>query len=272
MNSRSLIYSPKQQPIQYLQVTRKQNFKRNSIHMHDHHELVLVSSRSVIELVNNGNAFSLQGPCVFINRAGSFHEVVQVSQADYESHVAFFHPHVLLGLPEDMLFHKQLFASDLTALSVTGEQMQTLRSLITLMADRPHAQQKPLLLAILAAMAELCQKGAPIHAKSGNEYIFDIIALFRTEGSFTIEQLAEQFHVCPTKLKADFKRLTGRPIMTYRNQIRLEKARLLLKSSDLRQSQIAFQCGFSDESYFIRAFHKEYGITPAVYRRQRRCR
>lgn len=268
MKARSLIYSPQKQGIVYTDVSRSRDFYRDSIHMHDHHELVLVSTGSVIELVNNGNTFTLTGPCIFINRAGSFHEVISVSRENYESHVAFFHPQVLADIPTDMLYHKQLLAYDLTALMLEQAQLQPLYALITLLRDRPFAQQKPLLLAILASLAQLFEDNTPIRANSDTEYIFDVIALLRQDGTDTIEQLAKKFNVCQTKLKADFKRLTGRPIMTYRNQMRLEQARLLLESTSLRQSHIAFQCGFSDESYFIRAFHKEYGITPAAYRRQ----
>lgn len=270
MSNLHFSYIPKKENIQYMHVCRQRDFRRNSIHMHDHHELVLVTSPSVIKIVNNGKAFTLTGPCILINCAGSFHEVVEVSMADYESHVVFFHPRVLDGLPEEMLFREYLFCSNLSALPLSNPQMQELVALTTFLSAKPYTQQKPLLLALFAAVAQLLKENTPIHASSDLGYIFDAIDLLRTDQQITLGQLAAQFHVCQTKLKADFKQLTGLPVMTYRNQIRLESARLLLESADLPQSQIAYQCGFTDESYFIRAFRKKYGITPAVYRRQQR--
>ena len=235
--------------------------------MHDHHELVLVTSASVIKQVNNGNTLEISGPCILVNRAGSFHEVVQVSRADYHSHVLFFHPQVLDGLPEEMLFRGQLLSSDLTAMSVTSGQMQELLSLATMLRDRPYSQQRPLLLAVFALLGQFFQEGSPYHFTADRNYIFDVIDLLRSNQHVTLSQLASRFHVCQTKLKADFKHVTGLPVMAYRNQLRLEKARFLLESADLPQSQVAYQCGFADESYFIRAFRKKYHVTPAVYRK-----
>ena len=83
----------------------------------------------------------------------------------------------------------------------------------------------------------------------------------------TLEDLCQAFHISPTKLKTDFKRFTGMPVMAYRNRIRLEKARVMLTTTPMPQAQVAYACGFADESYFIRAFKKHYGITPAVCRK-----
>ena len=49
--------------------------------------------------------------------------------------------------------------------------------------------------------------------------------------------------------------------------IRINNAKVLLKTTDKRISDIAVQIGFFDHSHFIRTFKKIVGATPAEYRK-----
>ena len=265
-------YLPVEQRIVSTRVTRPLGYKGHKIHMHDHHELVLVTSQAHCRIVNNGNEVLFSTPCVIVNRAGCFHELVEVSQGDYDSHVLYFLPQILSGLPEEIRFEKELFSADLTAISLSQEQLEQLKPLFDMIEERPYRQQLPLLLTVFAALNQITLEGARTErtAAVGN-YIFDVIELLQTDQeNWTITQLSQKFHVCQTKLKTDFKRITGIPVMTYKNHIRLEKARLLLESTNIEQAQVAYTCGFSDESYFIRIFKKHYGTTPAAHRKRSR--
>ena len=62
----------------------------------------------------------------------------------------------------------------------------------------------------------------------------------------------------------------GVPILAYRRRVQLQTAKALLETDNSEIAQIATECGFQDESYFIQVFRKFYGITPAAYRRQKR--
>jgi YesN/AraC family two-component response regulator len=52
----------------------------------------------------------------------------------------------------------------------------------------------------------------------------------------------------------------------YINKKKVEKAQLLLFSTDKPVKEIAYVMGFSDHSYFIRLFRKLTGLTPQEYR------
>ena len=54
----------------------------------------------------------------------------------------------------------------------------------------------------------------------------------------------------------------------YINRKKVERAQLLLFTSDCSVKEVAYKLGFSDHSYFIRLFRKMAGITPQEYRRQ----
>ena len=59
-----------------------------------------------------------------------------------------------------------------------------------------------------------------------------------------------------------FKEYTGKSPIEYRNDIRLSKARIKLKSGEFNVGEVAESLGFSNLSFFIRLYKKRYGHTP----------
>ena len=62
-----------------------------------------------------------------------------------------------------------------------------------------------------------------------------------------------------------FKASTGRTIHQYIEELRIKKAINLMISTDMTLSQVAYECGFSSQSYFCYAFKRNTGQTPRVY-------
>ncbi|MNL84900.1 HTH-type transcriptional activator RhaS [compost metagenome] len=52
------------------------------------------------------------------------------------------------------------------------------------------------------------------------------------------------------------------------NEIRLNKAAHLLRTSSAPVKVIAEQTGFADIPYFSRAFKKKHGVSPQIFRNQ----
>ena len=63
-----------------------------------------------------------------------------------------------------------------------------------------------------------------------------------------------------------FKRETGETPNTYITMRKMEKAELLLVTTDLQVKSIATSLGYDDQSYFNRLFKKNTGVTPQQYR------
>jgi len=55
------------------------------------------------------------------------------------------------------------------------------------------------------------------------------------------------------------------------NELRLRKAAELLANGEGRVSDIAFECGFNDLSYFNRCFRRRFGLTPTAARGNHRA-
>jgi AraC-like DNA-binding protein len=64
-----------------------------------------------------------------------------------------------------------------------------------------------------------------------------------------------------------YKKETGRTFTRYLNGIRIEKAREALTESSLSITEIAFETGFDDLSYFTRRFKEQENISPRAYRK-----
>ena len=59
----------------------------------------------------------------------------------------------------------------------------------------------------------------------------------------------------------------GASFTTRLNELRLRKAAgLLAQAGERRISDIAFECGFNDLSYFNRCFRRRFGLTPSAAR------
>jgi len=56
----------------------------------------------------------------------------------------------------------------------------------------------------------------------------------------------------------------------YLIQRRLHRARHLMLTSDLKLSEVAVACGFSDQAHFCNLFRRDTGQTPAAWRHERR--
>ena len=67
-----------------------------------------------------------------------------------------------------------------------------------------------------------------------------------------------------------FRGATGYSPHNYLLNLRLERARELLKNPSMSLIDIALDCGFSSHSHMSRLFHKSVGVTPSAYRRSLR--
>jgi two-component system response regulator YesN len=63
-----------------------------------------------------------------------------------------------------------------------------------------------------------------------------------------------------------FKSYTGETFVEYLTRIRMENAKELLKTTDLKTYEVASKVGYSDPHYFGMIFKKIMGMTPTEFR------
>lgn len=90
------------------------------------------------------------------------------------------------------------------------------------------------------------------------------------EKKWNSTDIADMLHVSQTHLHRLYSDVFGINCREDIIDIRIQKAKRLLKYTDLRIGEIAYQCGYDNESHFMRQFHDKVGVTAATYRKE--CR
>lgn len=83
---------------------------------------------------------------------------------------------------------------------------------------------------------------------------------------FSINEMSNIFNISQSSLSQQFKHYTGNTISHYVDNLRIEKSKLLLKTTQLPIKHIISQIGYCDSSSFTRKFKQMVGMTPGKYR------
>jgi len=83
----------------------------------------------------------------------------------------------------------------------------------------------------------------------------------------SIEQLSSITGISSYYFCRLFKKVTGQTPCNYVNQVRINKAELLLKTTDMNVTEIALSTGFNDINYFSRLFKKTKNKPPSFIRK-----
>jgi AraC-like DNA-binding protein len=82
----------------------------------------------------------------------------------------------------------------------------------------------------------------------------------------SMDEVCEELKISKYYLSHVFKAVTGTNIREYRNELKLTKAKLMLKNTDMSIGQIACEVGFESICYFTEVFSKSETISPKKYR------
>lgn len=84
---------------------------------------------------------------------------------------------------------------------------------------------------------------------------------------FGVSELAEAMNMSRSSLLRKIKKHTGLSASQFIRNVRLDKAKELLTESDLTVSEISFEVGFSNSSYFIKCYREHFGHPPGEARK-----
>ena len=88
------------------------------------------------------------------------------------------------------------------------------------------------------------------------------------EKNLSIQSMGNYMGMTPAYFSRFFKNSAGQNFHEYLERIRVCRAKEELEGGDGAVTEIAFLCGFPNVKSFINAFKKEYGTTPAQYRKK----
>jgi len=83
---------------------------------------------------------------------------------------------------------------------------------------------------------------------------------------FSLDVLSEKFNISKSYVCHGFKSYTGKTVLAYRLERRIQAAMVRLRNSRDKVASIALDCGFNDISFFNRTFKRLTGVSPKAYR------
>ena len=164
-------------------------------------------------------------------------------------------------------------------ISLSDDNAQNVRHLIWLIAHEynhftagSEAIMKHALLDLLIIITRLYEysikRASPTVSK--NAEIDELMKYMRSNfaGRLTLEFLAAHVHLSREYLSRYFKKYTGKTISEFLLEIRMSKAKEMLRTSSHSITDIAAYCGYPSVANFQKAFKKFVGMLPSAYRKE----
>lgn len=82
----------------------------------------------------------------------------------------------------------------------------------------------------------------------------------------SLTELSASLSIHPAHLSRDFPRYFNQTLGQYIRKLKVQKALALLPQKHLSLAEISYECGFADQSHFIRCFREKMNVTPLTYR------
>lgn len=120
-----------------------------------------------------------------------------------------------------------------------------------------HASIEAMLLSLFGAEGS---KNTPPWITQLRELIHD-----RWNENLSLQELSAHIQVHPVTISKYFPRYFSCTLGEYVRKVRIEKAVGLIKAQQMSLTQLAYHCGFFDQSHFIRAFKTYTGFRPKEY-------
>lgn len=89
----------------------------------------------------------------------------------------------------------------------------------------------------------------------------------RWSEQISLKEIADLVQVHPVTVSRFFPQYFKCTLGQYARKLKIDKATTLLRNSQLSLTEIAYQCGFFDQSHFIRVFKQKTGFLPKEYKK-----
>ncbi|WOO34860.1 AraC family transcriptional regulator [Anaerocolumna sp. AGMB13020] len=111
------------------------------------------------------------------------------------------------------------------------------------------------------------QRSKKYRSDGGSKYVSRTLSFLNSnyEKDIKVEDIAAKIGVSAAYLQRLFKEQTGKTLVDKINELRIEKAKVLLETSSLPVTDIAISVGFHNRQHFTYTFRKLTGCSPSVY-------
>ena len=107
-----------------------------------------------------------------------------------------------------------------------------------------------------------------IHSVKDKEFVdalANMITAHLTDPEMNVDFICSEMGMSRTKLYQKIKKITGQSIGDLVRTIRLKNAAALMTQEDISLTDVMYRVGIQTQSYFTKAFKKEFGKTPSQF-------
>lgn len=122
---------------------------------------------------------------------------------------------------------------------------------------------------VLQAFSHIIRDGKNKQSKKP-DWVSKINVIIEDENweNLSLNSISNELGLHPAYLSRKFPEHFKVNLGDYIRERKIQKAITLLKSKSFTIMDIAYQCGFADESHFNKTFKSKFGITPSQYKKQ----
>ncbi len=218
-----------------------QPFAGHALCTHDNHETVIVGL-----LIQKNTFFRIFLPMVASN-SRLFHFFLDPSTNQYSD--TFIHFKV-----EDTPVMKSLLEIIIVEYANKREDTQTILHPLS-----------------LSFLMQVSRQYALLQENQNSGRLSDQILKFISEhlDSVTLTELSKHFSYHPNYISSLLHKELGKTFSEIILNLRMERAVMLLKGTELSVDEIAHMLGYPNSSNFYKAFHKYYHLPPRIYQKQK---
>ena len=271
MKYEALVFSKKMvDAVRRVSVERRSFHGESRVHFHEFFEIEIILGGHGKQMLN-GEEYALERGSVYLLSPADFHNVICEDRLELIN-IMFDESLLSEEIAEQILRSRRqyCFAAEETALM----RLQTLSELLMEECATEGAFVDTCIRDLMEyLLLFLVRSAGSVSSDAGERSTFSTDALrylylhFRENPS--VGEIAEACGYTPNYFCKLFRNVAGRSYSDFLNTLKINHAKMLLSSTDLTVTEVAFACGFTSLSNFYRAFRAELGMVPMEYRQGR---
>lgn len=225
------------------------------LHYHDTAHLSFILKGGAIDKRKNFIDERISGELMFF-RAGEPHQTI---------YKGFPVRNINIELKADFFVENQIDENDLgdSFINIPNAKFSMLKIYKELLANDEFSDSSiEMLLLNLLDYSDLPKKSRPVWLNKIVELLHD-----NWNKEISVNDLANLTNVHPKTISKYFPRYFNCTLGEYRRNLKVEKALSLIKSSKLSLTEIAYECGFYDQSHFTGIFKQLTGLQPKQFKK-----
>lgn len=92
-------------------------------------------------------------------------------------------------------------------------------------------------------------------------------AVVHVDENLSLDDVSAGVFLNSTYISHIFKKVTGMSFVNFMTEVKIDRAKVLLRDPNARINEVAYTLGYSNSEYFTRTFKRKIGMTPVEYQK-----